>query len=507
MVYTPVVELNRLRPAVSRLKSLFTENAEERGERMVVTPPEFNKLHCVFREPGDDTYVRFGLRFGRSNKSNLISINVRAKEHEKDSSYGTEGLIVIDESDRMYLTHSGNIRNQVSQIEAREDDWINVDGEERFCVTPIDGVSSIELIRNIDRFVCLVEKSREGSEQPMIQNSDHESGIGSGLAHPSLNTILYGPPGTGKTYRTARLCVEICDGVDQAEGLDGGKIHSRYHELVDHERVEFVTFHQSYGYEEFVEGLRPAVAEGGGAGFRLEPVPGVLKRIAERARGNKESDYVLVIDEINRANISKVMGDLITLLEEDKREGADNEVAVTLPHSGAQFTLPSNLHILGTMNTADRSIALIDTALRRRFEFDEVAPDPKLLHDVDGIDLPNVLRTINKRLEYLIDRDHLIGHAWLMETKTKDDVDQVMRRKIIPLIAEYFYDDWHKVRAVLGDTDDFVSGERLSRPPGLDDLDADERFRWTIQNPPYRDGAYERLITGQATSSDADANE
>ena len=217
---------------------------------------------------------------------------------------------------------------------------------------------------------------------------------------------------------------------------------------------------------------------------------------------------MLVIDEINRANISKVMGELITLLEEDKREGEVNEIAVTLPHSGEQFKLPRNLHILGTMNTADRSIALIDTALRRRFEFEEMAPayESDLLPAVEGIDLLTVLRTINERLEYFIDRDHLIGHAWLMKAHTKDDVDRVMRRKIIPLIAEYFYDDWRKVRAVLGNTDDFVSRKPLRRPPGLDDLDADERFRWTIRDR-FDDDAYDRLISGQASSSDADASE
>ena len=325
-----------------------------------------------------------------------------------------------------------------------------------------------------------------------------------GLSYRSnLNTILYGPPGTGKTYTTARRCVEICRGIGEDEGEES-EIRACYRELVKQQRVEFVTFHQSYGYEEFVEGLRPAVAEGG-AGFQLMAVPGVLKRIADRARG-KDSAYVLVIDEINRANISKVMGELITLLEEDKREGAENEIAVTLPHSGERFTLPRNLHILGTMNTADRSIALIDTALRRRFEFEEMAPKLDLLPVVAGIDLPNVLRTINERLEYLIDRDHLIGHAWLMKARTKDDVDRVMRRKIIPLIAEYFYDDWRKVRAVLGNTDDFVSRKPLPRPPGLDDLDADERFRWTIQDPPYSADAY-GLLSGQPSSPDADASE
>ena len=166
----------------------------------------------------------------------------------------------------------------------------------------------------------------------------------------ALNVILYGPPGTGKTYETAQRCVEICDGEAKPS-----EIRSRYRELVEAGRIEFITFHQSYGYEEFVEGLRPETESD--AGIRLVATDGVLKRIAERARENEEEAHVLVIDEINRANVSKVMGELITLLEEDKRQGAENEVAVTLPHSGERFTLPANLHLLGTMNTADRSIA------------------------------------------------------------------------------------------------------------------------------------------------------
>ena len=502
------------------------------------------------------------------------------------------------------------------------------------------------------------------------------------MASSALNTILYGPPGTGKTYATFRRCVEICDGQENYPN-EIKKIRARYADLVKEGRIEFVTFHQSYGYEEFVEGLRPDTSsaeegEEAGAGFRLVATDGVLKRIAERARGAsgptddlserqvfkmslgnpevkdeyqeifdecirngyvllnyggkvdwsdarfehndeirkhwqeqpdvrdddstilsierlrndmKQGDlvivpakgkrfraigevagsyefvprepgyyfhrrkvrwlwsdtegapasdictvplarrtiypfdrariiddglrryigkaeasadakpHVLVIDEINRANVSKVMGEIITLLEEDKREGAENEVAVTLPHSGDRFTLPANLYLLGTMNTADRSIALLDTALRRRFEFEELTPDPNLLSDAaeaTGIDLPTVLGTINLHLEYLIDRDHLIGHAWLMGARTRADVDRIMRHKIIPLIAEYFYDDWQKVRAVLGGTDDFVQRHPLDRPPGLDDTDAGEdRLRWTVREE-FAEDAYNPLIPGPA---------
>ena len=321
----------------------------------------------------------------------------------------------------------------------------------------------------------------------------------------SLNTILYGPPGTGKTYATARRCVETCDGPAERDRADR-EIRDRYQALVKEGRVEFITFHQSYGYEEFVEGLRPETVgdeadREAGPGFRLVATDGVLKRIAERTRKVK-APHVLVIDEINRANVSKVMGELVTLLEDDKREGGANEVAVTLPHSRRSFTLPANLYILGTMNTADRSIALLDTALRRRFDFEELPPDPERLRDAaeeTEIDLPKVLRAMNERLEWLIDRDHLIGHAWLMGARTREDVDRAMRRKIIPLVAEYFYDDWEKVRAVLGGTGDFVQRELLPPPPGLDDP-GERRYRWTVRES-FEEGGYERLITGKPAAT------
>ena len=320
--------------------------------------------------------------------------------------------------------------------------------------------------------------------------------------HGPLNTILYGPPGTGKTYATARRCVELCDGLAERSKE---AVRERYRELVEKGRVEFITFHESYGYEEFVEGLRPktspSATEGDtSAGFRLVATDGVLKRIAARAR-ESDDPHVLVIDEINRANVSRVLGELVTLLEEDKRATAENEVTVTLPHSGDRFCLPANLHILGTMNTADRSIALLDTAIRRRFDFEELAPNPEELDkaaQASGIDMPQVLRAMNGRLEWLIDRDHLIGHAWLMTARSREDVDRIMRSKIIPLLAEYFYDDWMKVRAVLGGTDDFVQSERLDPPPGLDDT-GEERYRWTPREE-FADDAYERLVSGRSDS-------
>ena len=323
----------------------------------------------------------------------------------------------------------------------------------------------------------------------------------------ALNTILYGPPGTGKTYATVRRCVEICYSDAPESEEETRKLYDR---LVEEEQISFVTFHQSYGYEEFVEGLRPETGQDGSdsqtsPGFRLAAKDGVLKRIASRAQQSDNLEpYVLVIDEINRANVSKVLGELVTLLEEDKRQGAGNEVSVVLPHSGDRFTLPSNLYILGTMNTADRSIALLDTALRRRFDFVELAPEAKRLQgaaEITDIDLPKVLTAMNERLEWLIDRDHQIGHAWLMKAKTREDVDRIMRRKIIPLIAEYFYDDWKKVHAVLGGTDDFVERKPLKSPPGLDDEMGEERYRWTVRKS-FKNSAYDALVSGQSSTEE-----
>ena len=171
-------------------------------------------------------------------------------------------------------------------------------------------------------------------------------------------------------------------------------------------------------------------------------------------------NFVLIIDEINRGNISQIFGELITLIEEDKRLGADEALEVTMPYSKEKFGIPSNLYIIGTMNTADRSVEALDAALSRRFTFEEMLPKPELVATdgklksnngfLDKIDLPLLLNTINKRIEKLLDKDHQIGHSYFMSVKNYTDLKSAFQNKIIPLLQEYFFGDYGKVGLVIG---------------------------------------------------------
>ncbi|MDA9864125.1 EVE domain-containing protein [Flavobacteriales bacterium] len=219
-------------------------------------------------------------------------------------------------------------------------------------------------------------------------------------------------------------------------------------------RYEMVTFHQSFSYEDFVEGIKPVMEEGlEGLSYQIED--GVFKRICQRARNNPDDRYAIFIDEINRGNVASIFGELITLIEPNKRLGEEDEVTVLLPYSKTEFGVPANLDIYGTMNTADRSVEALDTALRRRFTFEEVGPNPELMANktINGINLTKLLETINSRVEHLLDRDHCIGHSYFYNLKDAGelvDLQTVFARNILPLLQEYFYGDLGKIGLVLG---------------------------------------------------------
>jgi 5-methylcytosine-specific restriction protein B len=216
---------------------------------------------------------------------------------------------------------------------------------------------------------------------------------------------------------------------------------------------EFVTFHQSFSYEDFVEGIKPKMDDQE-TEVSYEIQDGIFKKLCLKAAADPENQYALFIDEINRGNVSAIFGELITLIEDDKRTGEENALTVKLPYSKKDLGVPSNLYIVGTMNTADRSVEALDTALRRRFAFEEIMPLPHLLQNInfDGFDLEEVLETINKRIEALLDRDHCIGHSYFIKIKSEDTaaLKQTFENKIIPLLQEYFYHDYEKIALILG---------------------------------------------------------
>ncbi|WP_052319389.1 AAA family ATPase [Burkholderia sp. A9] len=473
------------------------------------------------------------------------------------------------------------------------------------------------------------------------------------VSETNLNQILYGPPGTGKTYRTIEAAVRILDPefFDANLGLRN-ELKTRFDELAEEQRVRFVTFHQSFSYEDFVEGLRAHSDDNGQIKYKIED--GVFKQIVRDAKHisvssvstidipndvaiwkisiggtgpspvktyclqhgearigwpdlgdmrhqtdegrryfeslgtndrstvglfareiavgdilvsidgqdkigavgvvtreyayDSESDcdphyphtlkvdwlytglniaakplndgaifvqktvyrltrfkwpllldaiiksdaqpagdthlnaiatqrpYVLVIDEINRGNVSRIFGELITLIEPSKRLGSHDALEVVLPYSKEPFGVPENLHIIGTMNTADRSLSGLDIALRRRFSFVEMAPQPELLDgvEVSGIDIGKLLRAINRRIEVLLDREHCIGHAYFMPLVDAPDLDRlanIFQRMVLPLLQEYFFEDWKHIQWVLNDHRKDAGADRFIREVLVDTVE------------------------------------
>jgi len=258
------------------------------------------------------------------------------------------------------------------------------------------------------------------------------------------NIILYGAPGVGKTHNYQNLISMIEEGKDEKEifeAITDNKTNEKVEQdketfkiIKDEKRVEFVTFHQSYSYEDFIEGFRPN--EDG----KIKLEDGIFKSIVEKAKTEQKNFYI-VIDEINRGNISKIFGELITLIEEDKRDKYD----ITLPYSKKSFKVPSNLYIIATMNSTDKSIATIDIALRRRFTFLKMKPNLNLVENADAKEL---MQKLNDYIKDNLNEDYMLGHSYFMNVKNTEDLEFVKEYKIKPLLEEYFYADDNKLPEV-----------------------------------------------------------
>lgn len=320
------------------------------------------------------------------------------------------------------------------------------------------GISNVVFSRIFWKYCNVKELENDNDEEKMMLDENKLKNCleivrepRTNKVHP-LNFIVYGAPGTGKTYSMVEYALSIIDGVSiddfRKSNTDRKTNVSRYKELVKAGQIVFTTFHQNYGYEEFIQGLRP---DKDSETMAFKTVDGVFKVIADTALNDTENkNYVIIIDEINRANISKVFGELITLIEEDKRWGELNETSATL-QSGDQFAVPNNLYIVGTMNSADKSISLIDAALRRRFDFIEQKPDSALVPE--GV-LRKMFDNINENLVSELDStDLLVGHSYFMK-KTEKDLCNILNNNIIPLLYEYFYDNRKKVAKLLKDVID-----------------------------------------------------
>ncbi len=366
-----------------------------------------------------------------------------------DSTKGTVAFAITDDSFKRGPTEKSEIIG-FAEIQSANDlkNWIDSLAQKH-------NWKNLAFFRDTtrpDKTIYLPSDFGNNTNEGDSQETDTSNSITNLPQHP-LNVIFYGPPGTGKTYTTIERAMRICEGSDFDDKISRQDLVEQYHEYIEDERIVFTTFHQSYSYEDFIEGIR-ATTENNTINYKVQD--GVFKELCKSAAQWPDENFVIIIDEINRGNISRVFGELITLIEDSKRTGKLEEISVKLPYSRESFSVPQNVYIIGTMNTADRSLAGLDLALRRRFTFEEMRPKTELLKgiNVEGIKIDELLSIMNQRIEVLLDREHTIGHAYFMELKGEPSIKklgEIFQNKILPLLQEYFFDDWEKINSVLGE--------------------------------------------------------
>lgn len=362
-------------------------------------------------------------------------------------------------------------------------------------------------LEKIVQGLTVKEKSKdkpETKDKPGIKIKEEIHNEKSGKINSDfpLNQILFGPPGTGKTYNTVNMALDIvCPEGSQWEKEPRDKARKEYQIMLDAGQIVFVTFHQSMSYEDFIEGIKPEPTKDGKITYAVKN--GIFKELCAKAENDKSQNYVMIIDEINRGNVANIFGELISLIEDDKRLGASEELHAELPYSHTIFGVPKNVYIIGTMNTADRSVEALDSALRRRFTFKEMMPKSELVPEEHNV--RSIFKIINQRIEVLKDREHQIGHSYFMGVNSEEGLKAVIYDKIIPLLQEYFYGDYEKIQLVLGEG--FVKKDSASVKFAGDksgDFEVSEVYRIVPKDKCNMDEAIGKLLNKNKASEAVD---